>query len=198
MGYVLFCWPDACYAGADAPSGACSGMAETRASCVEVMEYGDDRLLYRVTLPPEGMPPVPVRALEAALDAARAATFDDSDRRHRSFRFLGADGAVADFDIADRDARIWAAAVDRRTGLETLDGLSLCLRLLALVDLLATAPWASRYLSTGHGLRIGRHLLRAAARADLTEEARFDEASFCRNLSPPPNGRGSAFTGVSA
>jgi len=79
-------------------------------------------------------------------------------------------------------------------------GLSLCLRLLALVDLLATAPWASRYLATDRGLRIGRHLLRAAARADLTEEARFDEASFCRNLSPPPNanGGGGAFTGVSA
>ena len=200
MGHSFFPWPGTRRAGAGAPSGACSGMAEERASCVEVMEYGDDRLLYRVTLPPEGMPPVPVRALEAALDAARAATLDESDRRHRSFRFLGADGAVADFDIADRDARIWAAAVDRRAGLQTLDGLSLCLRLLALVDLLATAPWATRYLATDRGLRIGRHLLRAAARADLTEEARFDEASFCRNLSPPPNanGGGGAFTGVSA
>lgn len=198
MGHSAFPSTGTRHAGAGARSGACSGMAETRASCVEVMEYGDDRLLYRVTLPPEGLPPVTVRALEAALDAARSATLDDGDRRYRSFRFLGADGAVADFDIADSDARIWAAAVDRRTGLATLDGLALCLRLLALVDLLATAPWASRYLATGHGLRIGPPLLRAAARADLTEEARFDEASFCRNLSPPPHGSGRAFTGVSA
>lgn len=189
------------HAGAGAASGACSGMAETRAPCVEMMECGEDRLLYRVTMSPEGIPPVPVRALEAALDAARAAAQDESDRRHRSFRFLGADGAVADFDIADRDARLWAAAVDRRAGLQTLGGLSLCLRLLALVDLLSTAPWASRYVAPGRAARIDRHLLRAAARADLTEEARFDEASFCRNLSPaPPGGRAGsgAFTGVSA
>lgn len=185
-------------AGAAAPSGACLLMVEQRASCVEVMEYGGDRLLYRVTLSPDDMPPVPVRALEAVLDEARAAAGGDSDRRHRSFRFLGTDGAVADFDIADRDARIWAAAVDRRAGLETLGGLSLCLRLLALVDLLATAPWARRYLTSGRGSRIDRRLLRAAARADLTEQARFDEASFCRNLPPAGRAEGSVFTGVSA
>jgi hypothetical protein len=175
-------------------------MTEERSSCVEVMEYGGDRLLYRVTLPPDGMPPVPVRALEAALDEARAAARDDGDRRHRSFRFLGRDGSVADFDIEDRDALIWAAAVDRRAGLETLGGMSLCLRLLALVHLLATAPWASRYFKAETGSRIDRDLLRAAARADLTEEARFDEASFCRNLPAPPTGSAGAgaFTGVSA
>ena len=41
-----------------------------------------------------------------------------------------------------RDARCWAGAVDRTVGLGTSYGLALCLRLLALVDLLARARWA--------------------------------------------------------
>lgn len=175
-------------------------MAHEAPPCVEVREHGGGRLLYRVTMPPAAMPPVPVHALEGALDAARAAALADGEERRRSFRFLGTDGAVADFDIEDRDARIWAAAVDRRADLGTLGGLALCLRLLALVHLLTTAPWARRYVTRDRGARIDRRLLRAAARADLTEEARFDEASFRRNLPSSAAGcaASTAFTGASA
>jgi hypothetical protein len=188
-----------------APSGAPSGSAH--ASCVDVEECGRDGLVYRVTLPPEAMPPVPTRALEQAWDAARAAALSQaplsqaplsqSQAAHRRFRFLGPDGKVADFDLDDRDARCWAGAVDRVAGLATLGGISLFLRLLALIDLMATSPWAFGFMTPKRdGARVDRALLRAAARADLTEEARFDEASLRRVLPDRPAHQ--PLTGVSA
>jgi hypothetical protein len=169
---------------------------------VDVEECGRDRLVYRVTLPPEAMPPVPTRALEQAWDAARAASLSHAPlsqarAAHRRFRFLGPDGKVADFDLDDRDARCWAGAVDRVAGLATLGGISLCLRLLALIDLMATSPWAFGFMTPKRdGARLDRALLRAAARADLTEEARFDEASLRRVLPDRPANQ--PLTGVSA
>jgi hypothetical protein len=169
---------------------------------VDVEECGRDRLVYRVTLPPEAMPPVPTRALEQAWDAARAAALSQAPlsqtrAAHRRFRFLGPDGQVADFDLDDRDARCWAGAVDRVAGLATLGGISLCLRLLALIDLMATSPWAFGFMTPKRdGARLDRALLRAAARADLTEEARFDEASLRRVLPDRPAHQ--PLTGVSA
>jgi hypothetical protein len=173
---------------------------ERLSSCVDVLECGGDRLVYRVTMPPEAMPPVPIRDLEQAWDAARTASLSAADAAHRRFRFLGQDGQIADFDLDDSDARCWAGAVDRVAGLATLGGISLCLRLLALIDLMATAPWAIRYMTSKcDGARLDRALLRAAARADLTEEARFDEASLRRILPERPLDRAGdpPFTGVS-
>lgn len=175
-------------------------MAEEQIPPVEVLDRGGGPVLYRVAVPPAEMPPVPVHALEGALDAARAAARRGGDTRDRNFRFEGPDGTVADFALADPDARTWAEAVDGTANLGTLGGLSLCLRLLALVDLLGKAPWAARYLTTGpEGTRLDPGLLRAAARTDLTEEARFDEASFRRNLPSRPRAAPGiqAFTGVS-
>ncbi len=177
-------------------------MADERpAPSVEVRDYGPDHVLYRVALAPAAMPPVPVRELEAAWDAARAHSLSADWGAQRSFRFQPADGRITDLDVTDRDARCWAGAVDRMAGLATLSGVSLCLRLLALVHLVATAPWAKTYLSSKRdGTRIDRALMRAAARADLTDDARFDEASLRRNLPERPSERdgGQAFTGVSA
>ena len=62
----------------------------------------------------------------------------------RGFRFRRPDGSYTDLALADRDARCWAGAVDRTAGLTSSYGLSLCLRLLALVDLLARARGPSR------------------------------------------------------
>jgi hypothetical protein len=183
-------------ASSDAPA------ANPRTSCVDVEECGRDRLVYRVTLPPEAMPPVPIRALEQAWDAARAASLAQASlsqarAAHRRFRFLGPDGKIADFELDDRDARCWAGAVDRVAGLATLPGISLFLRLLALIDLMATAPWAFGFMTPKRdGARLDRALLRAAARADLTEEARFDEASLRRVLPDRPAHQ--PLTGVSA
>jgi hypothetical protein len=162
--------------------------AHASSSCVDVLECAGDRLLYRVTVPPEAMPPVRLRDLERAWDEARDASIARSRAVFRQFRFLGPDGRVADFDLSDRDARCWAGAVDRVAGLATLGGLSLCLRLLALVDLMATSSWASGFMTPRRGGALPHPaLLRAAARAELTEEARFDEASLRRILIDRPS-----------
>jgi hypothetical protein len=177
-------------------------MASARpSSCVDVLDCGGDRLVYRVTLPPEAMPPVTIRDLEQAWDAARAAALSRSGATHRQFSFRGEDGRIATFDLDDRDARLWAGAVDRVSGLTTLGGISLCLRLLALIDLMANSPWAFGFMTPKRdGARLDRALLRAAARAELTEEARFDEASLRRVLPerPADRPRDQPFTGVSA
>jgi hypothetical protein len=176
-------------------------MARTRpSSCVDVLDCAGDRLVYRVTLSPEAMPPVTIRDLEQAWDAARAAARSSSAAAYRRFSFLGEDGRVATFDLDDRDARLWAGAVDRVSGLATLSGISLCLRLLSLIDLMANAPWAFGFMTPKRdGARLDRALLRAAARAELTEEARFDEASLRRILPERPVDRAARrpFTGVS-
>ena len=189
-------------AGAGRSGASCCSMPHARpSSCVDVLDCGGDRLVYRVTLPPEAMPPVTTRDLEQAWDAARAAALSSSGAAHRQFSFRGADGRIATFDLDDRDARLWASAVDRVSGLTTLAGISLCLRLLALIDLMAHSRWAFAFMTPKRdGARLDRALLRAAARADLTEEARFDEASFRRNLPERPADRagGRPFTGVSA
>ena len=164
-------------------------------------DNGPDHVLYRVAVPPTAMPPVPLKDMEAAWEAARAHSLSANWGAQRSFRFPTSDGQIADFDVIDRDARCWAGAVDDVADLATLGGISLCLRLLALVHILATAPWAKLYLSSKRdGARVDRALMRAAARADLTDDARFDEASLRRNLPARFSDRdgGQTFTGVSA
>jgi hypothetical protein len=58
-----------------------------------------------------------------------------------------------------------------------------CLRLLALVDLLARVRWAdSLCVLQRDGAELHPSLLRAAATAPLTAEARFDETAFRSQL----------------
>jgi hypothetical protein len=116
-------------------------------------------------------------AREAAIASVRGGT--------RGFRFLRRDGTTTDLALADPDASCWAAAVDETVGLGTCYGLSLCLRLLALVELLARSPWAGGfYRLERDGAELDRSLLQAAATTPLTAEARFDEAVFRSRLSP--------------
>ena len=87
--------------------------------------------------------------------------------------------------LADRDALCWAGAVERVVGMGTSYGLSLCLRLLALVDLLAHARWAAGLFSLRRGqAELSPALLGAAAAAPLTAEARFDECRLRATLVP--------------
>jgi hypothetical protein len=61
--------------------------------------------------------------------------------------------------------------------------LSLCLRLLALIDLLTRARWAGGLLHlAADGAELHPALVRAAATMPLTAEARFDEAQFRARL----------------
>ena len=156
----------------------------------------DGSLTYLVTLPPEALPPVSRRDLERAWYAARQAALSEQWGIVRVFRFLRPGGEHSDLVLADRDASCWAAAVDARHGMATRHGLSLCLRLLALVDLLAQSPWALPLLRLARdGAEPDPALLAVAATEPLTAEARFDQTGFRARLDRHTSQR---LTGASA
>lgn len=143
----------------------------------------DGSLTYLVDLPPEELPPVHRRDLERAWDAARNAAIAKRWGVVRGFRFRRCDGSFADLALADRDACCWAGAVEAIVGLRNSYGLSVCFRLLALVELLARVRWAdSLCLMQRDGAELHPSLLRAAASTPLTAEARFDESGFRSRL----------------
>jgi hypothetical protein len=157
-------------------------------------------LAYLVALPPERLPPVPPRALLRAWDAAREAATARLWGPPRMLMFHRPGGAATpegettEIAIADRDARCWAEAIDRLVGLDSVGGLALCLRLLALVEVMTRAAWLSGLFDVapgGHGIELHPTLLAAAARLPLDATARFDEAGLARLLSrtlPSPAG----------
>ena len=148
-------------------------------AAVQVAIAGDGTLTYRVGVAPDALPPVRRRDLEAAWDAARAGAIAEDWGPARLFRFRRKDGSHADLALADPDACCWAAAVDLTVGMRSLYGLSLCLRLLALVDLLGRARWAVHLFAVARdGARIHPRVLEAAAHLALTSEAGFDETGF--------------------
>ena len=145
-------------------------------------------MTYLVSAPPEDLPQVLPRDLERAWFAARSAAIAANDGPALMFRFLRPDGEMpTDLALTDGDARCWAEAVDAARGLDTVAGLSICLRLLALIDLLARERWASGHIMIRRdGAEIDEALLRAAAEITLNREARFDgqvmRARLSRNL----------------
>lgn len=142
---------------------------------IKVAAAADGTLTYLVGMPPEALPPVRARDLDAAWHHARAAAVRAAWGETRLFRFHREDGGVTDLALADPDAACWAAAVDAVVGMRTPYGLSVCMRLLALVDLLAHARWADRFFTLRRdGAEISPALLGAAATAALTAAARFD------------------------
>ncbi len=144
----------------------------------------DGSLTYLVDMPPEELPPVHGRDLERAWYAAREAALAKRWGTARFFRFRRDDGSFGDLALADRDARCWAGAVDVTVGMRNSYGLSVCLRLLALVELLARVRWADALcLLQRDGAELHPSLLRAAASTPLTEDARFDETGFRDRLS---------------
>jgi hypothetical protein len=158
---------------------------------IQVAAAEDGSLSYAVPLAPEALPAVTPTALLAAWDAAR-------DRAHaghwgptRTMLFRRPDGSATVLSIADRDARSWAEAVDRRAGLETLQGLAVCLRLLALVEVMGRSAWmAGLFAVTADGVELHPSLLRAAAALPLDAGARFDAEELrgllSRTLPGPP------------
>ncbi len=157
--------------------------SEHRAS-VHVGSRPDGSLTYLVAVPPEELPPVQRRDLERAWYAAREAALSQRWGVARFFRFQHPDGSVGDLALADPDARCWAGAVEGTIGLRNSYGLSVCLRLLALVDLLARARWADPLCQLqSDGAELHPSLLRAAASMPLGPDARFDETGFRSRLS---------------
>lgn len=152
---------------------------------VRVGQRADGMTTYLVDLPPETLPPVTGRDLERAWYAARQAAISADWGVARGFRFRRADGGFLDLALEDADARCWASAVDGTVGMASSYGLSLCLRLLALVELLARVGWAARVVRLARdGAELHPCLMRAAASLPLTPEARFDEISFRVRLAP--------------
>lgn len=159
--------------------------ASVQSQFVRVGSGPDGSLTYLVDVPPEALPPVCGRDLERAWYAAREAAISESWGAVRGFRFCRPDGSHTDLALADRDARCWAGAVDGTVGIGNSYGLSLCLRLLALVDLLARVDWARSLLRLERdGAEFHPSLLRTAASTPLTHDARFDETRFRTNLPP--------------
>jgi hypothetical protein len=149
----------------------------------------DGLVTYLINLPPEELPSVCKRDLERAWYAAREAALAERQGAVLGFRFYRPDGSHTDLALADRDARCWVGAIDRTVGITTAPGMSLCLRLLALIDLLAHAPWArSLFHLARDGAEFHPALLRTAASQPLTKEARFDEAGFRARLAPVVGG----------
>jgi hypothetical protein len=152
---------------------------------VRVGQSADGTFTYIVSQSPETLPAVRGRDLEAAWDAARQAALGAHWGAPRAFRFRRDDGGVTDLALADRDARCWAGAVDRMAGMGNSYGISVFLRLLALVDLLAQARWAANLVHLARdGADFHPLLLRAAASVQLTVDARFDAEAFRARLGP--------------
>lgn len=158
---------------------------------IRVARAPDGSLTYAIPLGPERLPAVPPAELLGAWALARQAAAGRHWGRPRRLRFQRPGGAPTDIAIADPDAGAWAEAIDQGVGLETLGGLSLCLRLLALVEAMARLPWlAGLFAVTAEGIELHPTLLAAAAALPLDPAARFDEAGLHRLLSRPlPRGR---------
>ena len=149
---------------------------------IAVVRHGDGTVLYDLPFAPPLLPPVFSRDLAAAWDVTCTAGIRPGTVR--LFRFPDT-GVMA---LSDRDARRWAAAVDHLTGLGTAYGVSLLLRLLSLVDLLARAPWLRELGLAEHGRRRTAEpspaLIRAASTCRMTGEARLDETRLRQALAP--------------
>ena len=167
-------------------------------SGIRTRETADGTLTYLVAMPPEALPAVRPRDIEAAWCRARGAALGEQWGDPRIFHFLRADGSRIDLALTDPDAACWASAADRVAGLTTVYGLSLCLRLLALVALLARAAWARAYFKLDRdGARLDAGLLATAAGVPLTPEAGFDPDSFHARLTSASR-FGTKLLGISA
>jgi hypothetical protein len=150
---------------------------------VQVATAPDGVRAYTSAVPPEALPSVRARDLAAAWDAARSRAMDSSWGEARFFRFPRRDGPTTELALADPDACCWAAAIEQTTGLASLTGLSLCLRLLALVHLIATAGWSRAWVSFRRdGATLDPALLDAAARLPLTAQGLLDQTQLQRQL----------------
>jgi hypothetical protein len=151
---------------------------------IRVARTGAGALTYAIPLPPERLPAVRPADLLAAWSLARRAAALHVWGPPRLLRFDRDGGDATEIAIADADAGCWAEAIDGGYGLGTLPGLALCLRLLALVEIMARVPaLAPLFHVTPQGIDLHPALLDAAATMPLDAGARFDEAAIRRLLS---------------
>ena len=142
-------------------------------------------LRHEIGVPAAALPAVRPSALEAAWEAARASAEAGLWGPARLIAFP--DGV--EIALTDADAACWAEAMARRTGMESLGDLALCLRLLALVEVLGRASWLrGMFAITAEGAEFHPALLAAAARVPLDATGRFEDgalrAMLTRSISP--------------
>jgi len=141
-------------------------------------------LTYAVPVPPERLPAVQPTELLSAWSLARRGAAQRLWGPPRLLRFARPGGEATEIAIADADAGAWAEAIDAAIGLGTLPGLALCLRLLALVEVLARVPaLAPLFDVSAEGIELHPALLDAAATLPLDAGARLDESAIRRLLS---------------
>ena len=129
-------------------------------------------VLHLISAPPSALPTVTRRDLEQAWEAAQRS----GAAPPRFFRFVPEGGEPVELLLQDRDAASWAAAVERSAGLSTAYGVSVCLRLLALVAVMAEAGWARAwFVLRRDGAAIRPELWHAAALVTLNDRGGFDE-----------------------
>ena len=138
--------------------------------------------------PPSALPCVTKRDLEQAWEIAQAGGVPAMGAPRIRF----AAQPPVELVLEDRDAAAWVSAVERGIGLSSAYGVSVCLRLLALVALMAQAGWVRDWFALGRaGTEIRPELLRAAALVRLNESGGFDETAI-RALLPARAGQDSA------
>jgi hypothetical protein len=138
-------------------------------------------ILHLVPYLPAALPSVTKRDLEQAWEAARAAalTANSPACQTHGFRFLEKTSPPLDLFLTDTDAASWAGAIDSIADLSTARGISICLRLLALFELMATRLWLRKWFSLNRaGLEFHPALLQAAALSPLTPTGGFAETSL--------------------
>ena len=142
-------------------------------------------IAYLVPVAPERLPAVSPGDLLHAWKVARHGAVQRLWGAPRFFRFAqqSGRGESTEIAIADPDAGAWTEAIDRAFGLDTLSGLALCLRLLALVEILTRAVRLEPFFDvTPAGVDLHPSLLAAAAALPLNPAARFDEAVLMTRL----------------
>lgn len=129
-------------------------------------------LRHEIGVTAAGLPAVRPAALESAWEVARASAEAGIWGPARLIAFR--DGV--EIALTDSDAACWAEAMARRNGLASVSDLALCLRLLALVEVLGRAAWLrGMFTITSDGAEFHPALLAAAARAPLDATGRFED-----------------------
>jgi len=136
-------------------------------------------ILHLVPHQAAALPSVARRDLELAWEASRAASHHAPATETRLIRFSQPERPPLDLILNDSDAASWAAAIGGIVDLSTAYGISVCLRLLALVDLMGSAAWARAWFTISRsGLEFHPALLQAAALSPLTETGGFAETAL--------------------
>ena len=145
------------------------------------------RITILVTCPIQDLPAVRPAELKQAWDTASVAVRQGlrlTDNDPYGLAFKDRSGQSVDLIFHDSDAHLWAVAIHRAFDLSTIKGLSLCLRMLALYQLMAGQSWARCCFKVDKNrpITIENRLLREAALTNLTETGGFDQAALKRQI----------------